>query len=78
LNWFALGSSIELLSSDDVASLHLGVLNLDLGVVEDVIIVIDVLYNFNWLLLLTLFLWLRRHIAFLMCPVQMSVLQLIQ
>ena len=49
-----------LLRLDDVATEHLWVLDLDLRIVEDVVIVVDVLYDFDRLLVvLTLLLRLR-------------------
>ena len=38
---------------------HLRVLNLDLRVVEDVVVIIDVLYYFDWLLAVARLLRLR-------------------
>jgi hypothetical protein len=45
-----------LLGLHDVASEHLGIFNFNLRVVEDIIVVIYVLYDFDRLLL-ALFLW---------------------
>jgi hypothetical protein len=52
-----LGGSIVLLSLNDVTSLHLRILDFNLRVVEDVVVVIYILDDFDGLLL-TLFLWL--------------------
>jgi len=46
-----LGGSIILLGLDHVATLHLRILDFNLGIVENVVIVIDVLDDFDWLLL---------------------------
>ena len=54
-----LASLMVLLSLHDVATEHLRVLNLDLRVVEDVVVVIDILYYFDWLLPVALLLRLR-------------------
>ena len=48
--------SMVLLSLDNVASQHLRILYLDLGVVENVVVVIDVLYYFDGARVLPLFL----------------------
>lgn len=45
-----LASLVILLSLHDVTTQHLWVLNLDLRVVEDVVVIIDVLYYLDWLL----------------------------
>lgn len=49
--------AMVVLSLNEVASKHLGVLDFNLGVVENEIVVVDVLNNFYWLLLVLL-LWL--------------------
>jgi len=54
-----LASLVILLSLYDVTTQHLWVLNLDLRVVEDVVVIIDVLYYFDWLLPVALLLRLR-------------------
>lgn len=54
-----LASLVILLSLNDVTTQHLWVLNLDLRVVEDVVVIIDVLYYFDWLLPVALLLRLR-------------------
>ena len=61
-----LASLVILLSLHDVTAEHLWVLNLDLRVVEDIVVVIDVLYYFDWLLPVALLLWLRRTCPSLM------------
>ena len=48
---------VVLLCLNDVATEHLRILYLNLWIVENIIIVVDVLYNLNWLVPL-LFLWL--------------------
>lgn len=52
------------------ATLHLSVLNFDLRVVEDVVVVVDVFNNFNWLLL---FLWLWRSVSSLVHTVHTRI-----
>lgn len=54
---FAHALVVVLLSLNYVTTKHLRVLYLDLWIVENIIIVVDVLYYFNWLVPL-LFLWL--------------------
>jgi len=44
--------AMKLLSLGDVSTDHLWVLYFDLRIIEDIIIVVDVLDNFNWLLLI--------------------------
>ena len=53
-----LASLMILLSLHDMTAEHLRVLNLNLRVVENVVVVIDVLYYFDWLLPVALLLWL--------------------
>ena len=53
-----LASLVILLSLNNVTTEHLRVFNLDLRVVENVVVVIDVLYYFDWLLPVALLLWL--------------------
>ena len=63
-----------LLRLDDVASQHLWVLDLDLRVVEDVIVVVDVLYYFYWASVLVLSVFLlgfRGALAALMSSVHL-------
>ena len=47
--------SMVLLRLDDVTSQHLRVLYLNLWIIENIIIVVYVLYNFNWLISFLLF-----------------------
>lgn len=46
---FTHGLPVILLGLDDVATEHLWVFYFDLRIVENIIIVVDVLYYFNWL-----------------------------
>ena len=50
------------MSVDHASTLHLGILNFNLRVVEDVIIVVDIFDNLNGLILALLF-WFRRCIS---------------
>lgn len=55
--WLTNALVVILLSLNNVATKHLGILYLNLRIVENIIIVVDVLYNFNRLVPF-LFLWL--------------------
>ena len=57
VRWLLLLASMILLGLNDVTPKHLRILYLDLRVVEDVIVVVYVLYDFDRLLL-ALLLWL--------------------
>ena len=59
---FSHSLSVILLGLDDVATEHLWIFYFDLRIVENIIIVVDVLYYFNWLVSL-LFLRLRGPTA---------------
>ena len=49
---------VVLLALHDVPTEHLWVLDFNLGIIEDVVIIVDVLYYLDWLLvILILFLW---------------------
>lgn len=48
--------SIEILSLNKTASKYLRILDFNLGIIEDKVVVVDVLYYLYWLL--TLLLWL--------------------
>lgn len=62
----------ETLSLDETASEHLGVLNFDLGVVEDEVVVVDVLDDLH-LLVPTLLLRLRRPTPPAVRPIHIHV-----
>ena len=47
--------SMVLLRLNDVTSQHLRILDLNLRIIENIIIVVYVLYNFNWLISFLLF-----------------------
>ena len=50
--------AVVLLALHDVSTEHLGVLNFNLGIIEDIVIIVDVLYYLYWLLvILILLLW---------------------
>ena len=52
--------AVVLLSLNYVPTKHLRVLNLNLGVVEYVVVIVNVLDDLDWLLPIALLLWLRR------------------
>ena len=56
LAYWHLGGSVVLLGVNDIATLHLRVLDFNLRIVEDKIVVVDVFNYFDWLL--RLLLWL--------------------
>ena len=57
VSWLLLLASMVLLGLDDVAPKHLRIFYLDLRVVEDVIVVVDVLYDFDRASVLTVLLF---------------------
>ena len=57
VSWLLLLAGMVLLCLDDMAPKHLRILYLDLRVVEDVVIVVDVLYYFDRSSVLTIFLF---------------------
>ena len=67
--WLTNALVVILLSLNNVATEHLGILYLNLRIVENIIIVVDVLYNFNRLVPF-LFLWLRGATSPLMRSMQ--------
>jgi hypothetical protein len=54
--------AMVLLGLDDMSSKHLGIFNFYLWIVENVVVIVDIFNDFNWLVLI-LFLWLRRTTA---------------
>ena len=47
--------SVVLLGVNYVSTLHLRILNFYLRIVEDVVIIVDILYDLDWLILVLLF-----------------------
>ena len=64
-------TSMVLLSLDHVASQHLWVLYLNLGVVENVVVVVDVLYYFNGTLVLPFLFGFGRSLASLVSSIHL-------
>jgi hypothetical protein len=65
---------VILLGLDDVSPKHLRVFYFYLRIVENVVIVVDVFYNFYWLLLVLLLFWFRGPASALRATAHCAVL----